>query len=275
MAEITIVNPSVNMRIASMEMKLYGNNVKYAYTSEIPPTDAERVFYFLSGLNICFTTEAQGEMEREDRVFLLKPNIISKFKMMGYKNRLETSYPELKACLFTDSLLFKRSMLRYEPKHEDISAVCYASLKDLAYHNPESIIFTSAVTGAGNEYICLWETDFDLQTTFGKDYFVFFSDDRRIEAYVSDGILVTIGSGDDHINAISALIPSLKKFNFRRVSINNVNRNFNPWILPFNSSGYLINDYSFGSLSVAMPSAWYDKVAGYIHMNIEKRADKK
>ena len=31
-----MVNPSVNMRLAAMEMKMYGANVKFAYSSDIP-----------------------------------------------------------------------------------------------------------------------------------------------------------------------------------------------------------------------------------------------
>ena len=44
MANILIVNPSVNMRLAAMEMKMYGTNVKFAYSSDIPVSRAERVF---------------------------------------------------------------------------------------------------------------------------------------------------------------------------------------------------------------------------------------
>ena len=36
MVNILIVNPSVNMRLAAMEMKMYGANVKFAYSSDIP-----------------------------------------------------------------------------------------------------------------------------------------------------------------------------------------------------------------------------------------------
>ena len=35
MVNILIVNPSVNMRLAAMEMKMYGANVKFAYSSDI------------------------------------------------------------------------------------------------------------------------------------------------------------------------------------------------------------------------------------------------
>ena len=66
MANLLIVNPSVNMKLAALEMKMYGNLIDFAYTSDIPVSNAKRVFYFLSGVNICFTTEVQGEMERED-----------------------------------------------------------------------------------------------------------------------------------------------------------------------------------------------------------------
>ena len=52
MANILILNPSVNMRLAAMEMKMYGINVQFSYSLDIPVSHAERVFYFLSGVNI-------------------------------------------------------------------------------------------------------------------------------------------------------------------------------------------------------------------------------
>ncbi len=173
MANLLIVNPSVNTRLAALEMKMYGNNVEFAYTNDIPVSNAERVFYFLSGVNICFTTEVQGEMEREDRVFLFKKTLFSKFKMMGYKKNIELSYPELSAGNFTDLLLFKRSVLRYEEFGGMEGKTQYASFKDLLKYNHNSIIIASCIAGAGNEHIAVWETDFDLISTFNNDYFVF------------------------------------------------------------------------------------------------------
>ncbi len=271
MANLLIVNPSVNTKLAALEMKMYGNNVEFAYTDDMPVSHAERVFYFLSGVNICFTTEVQGEMEREDRVFLFKRSIFSRFKMMGFKNNMELSYPELSAGNFTDLLALKRSVLRYEDFGEQDNKIYYPSFKDLVNHNSNSVVISSGIIGAGNECITLWETDFDLTSTFNKDYFVFFAKDRRIEAYVYNNYLVTIGkgSGENHLEAITALIPVLLKFSFNKVSENHIMRNFNPWVNNL-SGGYLINDYSYGRLSVSMPSAWYDRIASYISTDCSK-----
>ena len=153
MANILIVNPSVNMRLAAMEMKMYGANVKFAYSSDIPVSRAERVFYFLSGVNICFTTEIQGEMEREDRVYLFKRNIFSRFKMMGFKKNMETSYPELSSGTFTDLLLFKRSVLRNDDAPEHDGRLQYTSFQDVLANNRDSFIITSSIIGQGSEYI--------------------------------------------------------------------------------------------------------------------------
>lgn len=268
MAKILIVNPSVNMRLAAMEMKMYGANVEFAYSSDIPVSHAERVFYFLSGVNICFTTEIQGEMEREDRIYLFKRNIFSKFKMMGFKKNMETSYPELSSGTFTDLLLFKRSVLRNDETSEHESRLQYTSFQDIIFNNRNSFIITSSILGQGNEYVCCWETDFDLISTFNKDYFVFFADNRRIEAYMADNKLVTIGkgNGEKHIEALAALIPMISRFSFQKIYEKQILRNFNPWVTSISgASGYLINDYSFGHLSVSMPSAWYDKFANFIH----------
>ena len=221
MVNILIVNPSVNMRLAAMEMKMYGANVKFAYSSDIPASSAERVFYFLSSVNICFTTEIQGEMEREDRVYLFKRNIFSRFKIMGFKKNMEMSYPELSVGTFTDLLLFKRSVLRNDESQEHVGMIQYTSFNDVLANNRDSFIITSRIVGQGSESVCIWETDFDLASTFNKDYFVFFANNRRIEAYAAGDKLVTIGrgSGDKHLEALTALIPMISKFSFKKESL--------------------------------------------------------
>lgn len=274
MANLLIVNPSVNMRLTALEMKMYGNLIDFAYTSDIPVSNAKRVFYFLSGVNICFTTEVQGEMEREDRVFLFKRNLISRFKMMGFKDNMENSYPELGAGTFTDLLTFKRSVLRYEEQGELDGKMVYGSYRDMLAYNKDSFIISSAIIGLGNESVAIWETDFDLSSSFNKDYFVFFADNTRIEAYVSDDKLITIGKGqgERHIEAISALMPFMTKFNFNKVDEKQIMRNFNPWPQSFTGvNGFLVNDYSYGRLSVSMPSAWYDRLASFVHTYCEKK----
>lgn len=273
MANLLIVNPSVNMRLAALEMKMYGNSVDFAYTSDYPVSNAERVFYFLSGVNICFTTEVQGEMEREDRVFLFKRNLISRFKMMGFKNNMESSYPELSAGTFTDLLALKRSVLRYEEQGVLDGKMVYGSYKDMLSYNKDSFVISSAIIGIGNENIATWETDFDLSSTFDKDYFVFFANNKRIEAYVCEDKLITIGkgAGESHIEAVAALMPFITKFTFNKIDEKQVMRNFNPWPQSFSGiNGFLINDYSYGRLSVSMPSAWYDRIASYINTHCEK-----
>ena len=273
MANLLIVNPSVNMRLAALEMKMYGNLIDFAYTSDIPLSNAKRVFYFLSGVNICFTTEVQGEMEREDRVFLFKRNLISRFKMMGFKDNMENSYPELGAGTFTDLLTFKRSVLRYEEQGELDGKMVYGSYRDMLAYNKDSFIISSAIIGLGNESVAIWETDFDLSSTFDKDYFVFFANNKRIEAYVCEDKLITIGkgAGESHIEAVAALMPFITKFTFNKIDEKQVLRNFNPWPQSFSGiNGFLINDYSYGRLSVSMPSAWYDRIASHINTHCEK-----
>ena len=273
MANLLIVNPSVNMRLAALEMKMYGNNVEFAYTSDYPISKSMRVFYFLSGVNICFTTEVQGEMEREDRVFLFKRNIFARFKMMGFKKNMETSYPELSSGNFTDLLTLKRSVLRYEEQGELEGKMVYGSYKDMLLYNKDKFIISSGIIGVGSENIVTWETDFDLSSTFDTDYFVFFANNIRIEAYVSGENLITIGkgSGEKHLEAISSLMPFLSKFSFIKAGEKQIMRNFNPWPQSISGiSGYLLNDYSYGRLSVSMPSAWYDKIASFINSHCEK-----
>ena len=65
----------------------------------------------------------------------------------------------------------------------------------------------------------------------------------------------------------------ISKFSFNKETEKALLRNINPWLASISgASGYLINDYSFGHLSVSMPSAWYDRVANFIHTHtVEKK----
>lgn len=275
MAEILIVNPSVNMRLASMEMKMYGNSVRYVYTNDIPFSNAKRVFYFFPDTNVCFTTEAQGEVKRDDRIFLFKNNIFSRIKMMNYKKDFDVYYKNIKSISYMDLVFFERGALHFDDSQEIDGKLIYNSLEDAVVYNHGSVIFTNMLLGknAGSgENMCFWETDFDILSTFSSDYFVFLSDDSRIEAYVYNDKLITIGKGTDHIKGISKTVPLLNKFNFKNVETKQINRSLKPWTYHIsNMAAYLINDYSFGRVSISMPSAWYDKIANYLHVQINKR----
>lgn len=275
MAEILIVNPSVNMRLASMEMKMYGNTVRYAYTKDIPFSNAKRVFYFFPDVNVCFTTEAQGEVKRDDRIFLFKNNIFSRIKMMNYKKYFEAFNSNVKNISFLDLVFFERGALHFDDSQEIDGKLIYNSLEDAVVYNNGSVIFTSMLLGkniGSGENMCFWETDFDILSTFSSDYFVFLSEDSRIEAYVYNNMLITLGKGTDHIKGISKTVPLLNKFNFKNVETKQISRSLKPWVYHIsNLSAYLINDYSFGRLSISMPSAWYDKIANHLHVQINKR----
>lgn len=275
MAEILIVNPSVNMRLASMEMKMYGNSVRYVYTNDIPFSNAKRVFYFFPDANVCFTTEAQGEVKRDDRIFLFKNNIFSRIKMMNYKKDFEIYRRNTKSISYMDLVFFERGALHFEDNQEIDGKLIYNSLEDAVVYNHGSVIFTNMLLGkniGSGENICFWETDFDILSTFSSDYFIFLSEDSRIEAYIYNNMLITLGKGTDHIKGISKTVPLLNKFNFKNVETKQVSRSLKPWTYHVsNMSAYLINDYSFGRVSISMPSAWYDKIANYLHVQINKR----
>lgn len=272
-----MVNPSVNMRFAAVEMKMYGIDVRYAYSSDVVYSGAKRVFYFLPNVNICFTTEIQSNMEREDRIYLFKRNIFSMFKMLGFKKSMGIAHPELSAGTFTDHLLLKRSVLKNDDIHEHVESLKYSSFQEALSCNKESMIITSKIMGQGNETQCFWETDFDLVSTFNKDYFVFFARNLRIETYVAGNNLITIGkgSGEKHLEVLLEIVPTISKFSFKKIDEKQMLRNFNPW---FNhiagATGFLINDYSFGNVSISMPSAWYDNFAHFIHDHTNRKKQK-
>ena len=271
MANVLIVNPSLNMHITANEIRMVGNNVSYAFTKDVPMYEGKRVFYFLPGITKVFTTEENPHTEKDERIYLFKKSIISRFKMMGYKKDFNDIFPNLGEFSYTDIVVHKSGMLHYEKRSMTAHDNYYDSLKDVFSKNSDKIVLTPYVLGQGLEKIIYWETDLDIDSTFGSDYFVFLNGNSRIEAFINNNQIVTIGQGSEHIKSISSLVPIINKFNFNKVYESQISRNSMPWLLPLGSGkNYLINDYSFGRLSVLMPSGWSDKFSNYVHFKILK-----
>jgi hypothetical protein len=116
------------------------------------------------------------------------------------------------------------------------------------------------------EILSIYETDFDLIESFGKDYYIYFVENEKIEFYVFNNYLCIIHQ--NIINPESLLFykfPFLKQFKLKQIEYIYIVRNHYPWIERYEDiKAMLIKDYSFVGLSVKMGNLWYENVGRYL-----------
>ena len=269
MADIVIINPSSNMKTLARELSAYGKTVKYVSVSDIPYVFSKRVFYFFPGRNICFSEDAKGGVEKEDRIFVFKRGIFSSVKMWGLSKDLEKVDKGLSRGIFSDLIIFCRGMLLHDNHKEDIKSFTNIEAVSRAY--PDANIISAFLPGGNTLKLCRWETDYDLAVTFSSDYFIFFDGSSRTEAFCYNGALYTLSKASDHISNMSNVIPTFSKFTFKKTDEKNITRNVSPWITKSQTLNItLLNDYSFFGTSIDMPSSWYSRLASIIN-NQKKR----
>ncbi len=259
MAEIVIVNPSSNLLSIGKELKYRGKSVEFVTTKDVPIINPSKVFYFYDGMVKCYADEGGQSSEKIDFIMSLKSSIFAKWGMLKFNKHLISQNPELACGSLKDLAIIKAGAVRPVNVKEYQE---FTDIKAVAKQFSEAKIYTSVVHESSSHKICHWETELELDVTFAKDYFVVATSKSYVEAFVQDGKLVTISKGDDHIEKLSTNIPLLKKYSFKKAHEASIKRNYNPWIIKSGISNvYLMNDYSYGCASVAMPMAWYDKVA--------------
>lgn len=268
MIDMVIVNPSANMRKIATEIEQRGYKTAFVRTTDIPYFFPEKVYYFFQDYNIYFSAQPQGTVEKDDGVFLFKNSLISRIRLGSVEKKLNHLNHGLTGGYYNDYIMFRRGVLEYAvaPSHEtfveypDITAVCkeYGS----------SVVATSLAVGHSSIKMVTWQTDYDLAETFGRDYFVLFTKEGRLDAFFYENSLYTIGKAKNHIEALAGFNKSIRKFSFEKVLEKGLITNYNPWIMENSTPGYfLVNDYGFSMNAVSMPAAWYDKCASFICMN--------
>ncbi len=263
MSDIVIVSPSPNMKTFARELASYGKYVKLVSVSEFPYFSPKRIFYFFKDTKECFTENAKGGVEKEDNIFLFKKNIFSTIKLWNLDKRLEEVDKRIVNGTFVDLIMFRRGMLHRDNHKEDIKE--FPNIESVCRVYPDSKIISSKVLGVGNSGLCIWETDYDLTTTFASDYFVFVYNNIRVEAFSVNNKLYTISKINKPLEVIKSIIPSLSKFSFKEIGRRAISINSNPWVMHnVVRNVSLINDYSFFATSIDMPSSWYSRLANAI-----------
>ncbi|TYB32716.1 MAG: hypothetical protein FXF49_10085 [Flexistipes sinusarabici] len=272
---LVFVNPSPNLYKISRAAADFGSNVEYLFTDELPEIRADELFYF--DKNRCFRTNLPGvkQNSKDKHVYsfksgIFKRNVIKRhicklcdkslFPNANYVDiqmmaghTVKESLPELKASVLDN---FEEVIRNMDPSKLYITGW----LPYFTYKNKLEKLYLSA-----------FKTDFDAKKCFGRDYVVFFSDYYRVEIFVKDDILYTVGKLHKHIlDKLKTKLPFLKKFEYEEIYRSEMSRNCYPWAVNVTADNLLIiNDYSYFGHSAQMPEDWYQKAGRYLCTGIQ------
>ncbi len=273
MADIVFINPSATMVLISRQLKLRGVSVVLANVEDIHSPVVDRVNYFLTDHYRTFEMNSQSnskESKKEERMFLFKPTILNKLRMLTVNMSLKRIDNDLDSGVFNDLVMYKSNMLfKSDLSNNEVVSFKYLSEVRKAYSTAK--IFTKSINKDSDYKIYIYNSTFDYKTVLGRDYFVFFADKSRIEMYVSKGDLVVISKHDDPISIVKKLIPTVENYNFTIKSSSIIKISRSPYIEIISPDTFLFNDYSFGKTSIVLPSYYYDKVASFIVKLISKK----
>lgn len=265
MAEYIFLNPSPNMLKIAENVRSFGRDVVLVRNDQFPEIDAVNVHMFYGNT---YRTIFPGEAENSDvKAFTrMKKNFLANMTVAKIKSDLSAESKDLKTGDIVDYCLLKRGVL--STKDVATSRVSSAtSFNKIAEDNEHATIVTGYMEFlGGNEKLIMYDTDFDIKESLGRDYFIFFLDKERIEMCSSGNRLVTIGSKTkDHIELLSERFSFMKKFNFKKVKELVISRNRMPWVVNnLDKHLILVNDFSFFNISIRMTDNWFEKVGRYI-----------
>jgi hypothetical protein len=192
----------------------------------------------------------------------IKKPLFSGFRSKNLKTLIQKDIPEIASPSFQDSVLLTSAFWKNPAK--EIKRSEY-SISDIVSRFSNSSIITSYIPfGGGKRTISYWRTDYDAAEALGNDYFFFFDEDTRHELYYQDKYLVCISSNKHKLEWLKKINPTFGKFSFERVKSENFMYNTQPWVQKVSSKVFLINDFSWRSVSAQLPEAWVKTLGAYL-----------
>jgi len=114
------------------------------------------------------------------------------------------------------------------------------------------------------ESVKVYETDLDVKTCFGNEFFILFLLKNRIELFrIKDLIYLVSSKNISPMDIIREKFSFMSKFEFKIKKEFLIIRNRHPWF-KLRKNYILINDYSFFNLSVKMSDDWYRTAGRYL-----------
>lgn len=273
---LVFVNPSPNLYKISRAAAESGSDVEYIYTGEFPDIKAEELFYFNE--NHCLRANMPGaKQESKDKnVYSFKSGIFKRNIIRNHINNIceKSFFPH--SNYVDQQMISGHTVKKYPPKSEE-TAVFQSFGEFLKNMNPAKVYITGWIPyfTYSNKfekfYVSGFKTDFDIEKCFGNDFVVFFSDYYRVEIFIKDNMLYTVGKLHKHImDKLKLKLPFLKKFEFEEVHRSEISRNCFPWVMSVTADNLLLmNDYSYFGISAQMPEDWYLKAGRYLCSEIQ------
>ncbi|PLX66108.1 MAG: hypothetical protein C0603_11880 [Denitrovibrio sp.] len=202
MADYIFLNPSPNMLKIAETVRSFGRDVVLVRNDQFPEIDAVNIHMFYDNT---FKTIFPGDSLNNDvKPFSkMKKSFMSGIAVSKIKSELSTQSKDLHSGDIVDLCLLKRGVL----SNKDVVTTSVSnatSFATIAADNDHATIVTGYMEFlGGNEKLIMYDTNFDLKEALGKDYFIFFIGDERIEMCASGNRLITIGSKNhDHISVL-------------------------------------------------------------------------
>jgi hypothetical protein len=264
-----ILNPSGNLFKIGALLKEFGLNVYFFNTGELPlivPNCVHLIFK-----DVFLTFDRKNSIDQDYNLsMLIKKGLMSEYKLKKMRKELSSIDKSLVngdvslLMLYKGSTLFKYNM---DIKIEEIDTIkeINPKVEDKIITSTIPYLYLSKYTKF-YETLSIYESDFDLVESLGKDYYICFVKNEKIEFYVFNNYLCVI-----HKNMLDpkALLhdkfPFLQQFTLKRIEYIYFVRNHFPWLENFNSiRTILMNDYSYGGLSIKMIDRWYEGVGRFL-----------
>ena len=264
-----ILNPSANLFKIGLILKEFNMNVYFFNTREFPLIFPDCVHIIYS--NMFLTYSRKNTLDSEDNLSMfIKKDLRNKYRLKKIKKELSSIDDSLINGNISILMLYKRNALvkyNLDKSIEEIDTIkeINAKAEDIIISNTIPYLYLSKYISV-YEILSVYESDFDLMESLGKDYYICFVKDEKIEFYVYNNYLCIIHK---HILNPEYLIfykfPFFKQFKFKRIEYIYLVRNHYPWIESYDQlRAVLINDYSFGGLSIRMNDLWYENVGRYL-----------
>jgi hypothetical protein len=264
-----ILNPSANLLMIGLVLRELGHNVYFFNTKELPLITPNSIHLIYK--DVFLTYLRQSSVDNTDNFsMLVNKGLLNKYKLRRIKKELSKIDGSLANGGISTLMLYKRGrLIKY---NMGMRIVEFDTIKDINTSVGNKIITNIVPYIYIRKYIKTYEilsiysTDFDLIESFGKDYYICFIENEKIEFYVFNNHLCII-----HKNIMNPeyllyqKFPFLHKFITKRIEYMYINRNPLPWIESYKKSGItLVNDYSFGGLSIKMCDKWYENIGRQI-----------
>jgi hypothetical protein len=261
------VNPSPNMFLLSKHIKSFGYDVEYVTTVNSLNNKSLKLYYFYNEKITHFDLTVLEQEANDSKSYLFKNNFINNLKYKSYKSEFASILPGFPIGNFVDLQLLKKQRVK---DILPIPSKTVNSFEDVLNQNSDYFIVLSWIPyelysdSSNVENITIYETDMDIKSCFGSEYFIIFINNKRIELFcIENKVYLVAFKGISSLDLLKQKFSFLSKFSFILKDEFQIIRNRQPWVKT-KKNVLLLNDYSFFNLSVKMSDNWYESLGRHL-----------